>query len=938
MYIILILLLLAVSLALLLWGVARRRVGRAVLGVALAGATILFFWGLSFYAELLWFESLGYSERFWTMFVAQVVVGLVGAVAGAACVALLTYSIGNEQAGGRFVAPVVGAVIGGLWGLGNWETVLRFLNRASTGTVDPIFHRDVGYYLFTLPFYDALLGLLVFVGVVALAANGVGLLVQAQSRFSAGQRGGLTPAQMMAQFTVPAKHSVYAAAAAMAFILAWGKYLARYHMMYSTSGVVHGPGWTDVNVVLPAYWVVLIVTAAFGVVLAVPSWRRRWSVLLTRKHSSARLSLVQQLGTVAGTLVVVWILALEVVPGLVQWLYVEPSEITVERPYINHNIEFTRKAFKLDTAEEREFPVAGRFTRQMVDRNPGLFNNVRLWDWRALMQVYQQFQEIRLYYRFTDVDIDRYHIGGDYRQVMVSAREMDMTNLPAQSQTFVNRRFIYTHGYGITLCDVSKFTPEGLPNLLVSDMPVRSAGPELELDRPQIYYGELMSGPVVVNSSEAEFDYPAGDENEYIHYPGKGGVNLGSLWRKFVFGWEFDGTRFLMSSYPREGSRVMFHREIRERVKTLAPFLDVDEDPYIVMADGRLYWILDTYVKSTYYPYSQAFWGEGLPQFRGARYLRNSVKVVVDAFEGSVDLYVFDDEDPIIKVWGRIFDDLLQPASEMPAELRAHVRYPSDLLFAQGLVYAEYHMTDPAVFYNQEDLWVRATESYYGYTQYVDPYYIMWKTPESEELEFILMQPFTPKERQVLIGWLAGMCDGEDYGRLLVYKFPKGKRVLGTQQVESKIDQDAFLSAQLSLWDQRGSNVIRGNVLVIPVENTIMYVEPIYLQAETAAYPELRLVIVMHQNNMSYGTTFEEALEGLFAERRARAEPAALPGLAGVATLAEQANEAFNRFLQSFSDHQFDISAEALESLQSTLSELVRTAGVEEAPADTSGR
>ena len=524
--------------------------------------------------------------------------------------------------------------------------------------------------------------------------------------------------------------------------------------------------------------------------------------------------------------------------------------------------------------------------------------------------------------------------------MLVSAREMELDNLPEQSQTFVNRRFKYTHGYGITMTNVSEFTPQGLPDLLIRDIPPKSRYPAIAVERPELYYGELTRTPAVVNTREAEFDYPRGEENAYVRYSGSGGVVLENLWRKFLYGWMFDGLRLFLSEYPTAESRIMFHRQIEARVGLLAPFLEFDDDPYIVLADGRLYWIVDAYTVSGSYPYSEAFLpasgvegvrGDGaeysqqeLGRFRGKNYVRNAVKAVVDAFDGSVDFYVFDSQDPLIRTWQRIFPEMFKSAQEMPAALRAHVRYPIDFLLLQGLVYAKYHMTDPTVFYNQEDLWVRATEKYYNQVQPVEPYYIMWELPESDHPEFVLMLPFTPKNRQVSIGWIAGMCDGDNYGRFLAYKFPKEKRVLGPQQVETKIDQDRFLSGQLTLWDQRGSRVIRGNVLAIPVENTLLYVEPIYLQAETAAYPELRLVALMHNDNLSYAETFDKALQGLLGEAAPETPPAAIDTGRPLPTaeLVRRAGDAFDGYLKALGEKRYEQAARALQDLESTLNQL----------------
>ncbi len=579
----------------------------------------------------------------------------------------------------------------------------------------------------------------------------------------------------------------------------------------------------------------------------------------------------------------------------------------------------------------------------MVSDNPSIFNNIRLWDWRAMDNVLKQFQEIRLYYEFKDVDVDRYQYNGQYNQVMVSAREMKADNLPAESQTFVNKHFKYTHGYGATMATVSDFTSEGLPNFLIQDIPPKSKFESLDIKKPQIYYGELTDQYAIVNSTEQEFDYPSGSQNVYNRYEGKGGVQISNFWRKLIYSYTLGGTQLLLSSYPNEESRIMFNRNILKRVESLAPFLQFENDPYIVSEHGELYWIIDAYTTSDYYPYSEAFarveniqYEQGIFQrstrmlknsFEGSNYIRNSVKAVVNAYSGQVDFYIFDDEDPIIKVWDRIFPGMFKKRSVMPSYLEAHIRYPADYLMAQGLVYAKYHMTDPEVFYNQEDLWIPATEKYYGDVIPVEPYYIMWGLPGSEEPQFSLILPFTPKNRQVLIGWVAGLCDPENYGRFLAYNFPKEKRVLGPQQVETKIDQDSFLSGQLSLWDQRGSNVIRGNVLAIPVGNTLIYVEPIYLKAETAAYPELRLVCIMHEDNLSYGETFDEALAGIFASpdsgiAPSNPEPQQQRPDTGTAELIQNANAAFEAYQQATGQGNFEKAAQELNRLKSYLEQL----------------
>ncbi len=937
MYLAIIVVLGGLGLYLINRGRRRRKVGTLAAGIALLIATYLFFEMLDFWGELLWFDALGYSDRFWTLVLSRVGFAAAAALLGGLVLFLLTLQLPRGKKMVTRLSRLGGFLVGVWWGYANWDTLLLFFNQVPAGVRDPILDKDAAFYLFTLPFLDALCGLFYFLSLLAVVSAGFSALLQIQEK-TVKLRSGYD------RWDADAYPSLFISAALFIIVLAADKYLNRFHLLYSQWGAVTGPGWTDVHVRMPAYLIAALLTALVGILVLVPQIRERVHHPLKEILPARPLTV---LGGAGAVIAVVWAVALGLIPSLFQWLQVEPNEITLEKPYIEHNIRFTRLGFDLQKVEEKEFPVTDRFTREMVEKNPQIFSNIRLWDWRALDSVFKQFQEIRLYYEFKDVDIDRYTLKGDYREVMVSARELEQRNLPEGSRTFVNRRFKYTHGYGLTLTDVREFTEQGLPHLLVKNIPPETQFPSLELERPQIYYGELTDSHVIVNSKEAEFDYPRGETNEYIHYPGSGGVRMGNLWRKFLFGWKFDGTRLFLSDYPRENSRIMFHRRVRQRVQRLAPFLRFEDDPYIVLANGRLYWIIDAYTTSKDFPYSEPFSPEEfllagntrnsvvVPErsefdMGGINYIRNSVKAVVDAFDGSVDFYVFENEGPLIQTWEKVFPGLFKDRSEMPAPLEDHIRYPATMLLVQGLVYAKYHMTDPSVFYNQEDLWIRATEKYYDRVQPVEPYYILWEPPESDRAEFILMLPFTPKNRQVLIGWIAGMCDPQHYGRFLAYKFPKEKRVLGPQQVETKIDQDSYLSGQLTLWNQQGSNVIRGNVLAIPLEKTLFYVEPIYLQAETAAYPELRLVALMHNDNLAYAETFEAALEKLLGQRPSEAAPGreaeGLPRV-DLEKTVRQANTAFENYLKHLGGKEFGKAAGALSDLQQSLERLEELSG-----------
>lgn len=959
MFTLIYLLLLVGAGAVLVAGLKKKSTGQITSGLLLLLLVLFFFKFLDFWGEKLWFDALGYTNRFWILELAQWGFGLAGFLIGAGLVYLLLLGISRERRWIRYLAMFVGALFAMMWGFGNWSVLLLFFYKVPTAVVDPIFEMTTSFYFFSLPFFNAVLNLLLLLTGIALVASLLAVFVEPDiwrilrqpngwQRFSWNQ-------DAISGYIDPTLYNtLFRTAGILLFLFAAGKYLDRYEMLFSGSGVVYGPGWTDVNVRLPMIWLVLGFFVMMGLILLIAPLRSRFRYWLGRRFRFVGGNPGTFLLVVMALLAAVWFVALGVIPGLFQNFKVNPNEITLEQPYIINNIQFTREGFNLNKIVEREYPVIDRFTPQTVQENQGIFTNIRLWDYRALDEVYKQFQEFRLYYEFDDIDVDRYRYNGEYNQVMVSAREMDVNNLPQQSQTFVNRKFKYTHGFGIVMNNVSEFTESGLPELLIKNIPPVSKHPELTVEEPRIYYGENADEYVVGNSAEEEFDYPSGDKNVYIQYDGKGGVPLENYWRQFLFAYKFNETKLLFSGYPRPESRIMFHRRIRERVQRLAPFLQYDGDPYIVLSNGKLYWMIDAYTVSKDYPYSQPYstiedvilqqeqanvqrQRRANASLRGVNYIRNSVKVVVDAYNGSVDFFVFDPEDPLIQVWNKVVPGLLKPWQEMPQGLLEHIRYPVDLLLIQGIVYAKYHMMDPTVFYNQEDLWVRATEKYLDQVQPVEPYYIMWQLPETDSLSFVLMMPFTPKKRQVLVGWLAGMSDPEHYGELIAYNFPKDKRVIGPQQVETKIDQDPNLSSQLSLWDQRGSSVIRGNVLAIPVNETLFYVEPIYLQAETAAYPELRLVVVMHNDNMAYAPTFEGALQKLLRDIAGNAvELAGNEAATGADSLAVQqvapalneriraANQAFEDYLRYTGDRDYQQASEALRRLEENLRALNR--------------
>lgn len=933
--------LLAIAVIIFLKGIKRKSKTIAIIGILIGIISVGFFWFMGFWVDVLWFKALGFSHRFWTEIIYSSVFAVAGVIVSFTLVFALIYSLPKNFKMLKLISLSISAFAGGIWGYTNWETIIKFLKQPITQVFDPIFGKSVGFYLFSLPFLNDIYGLLFIIFFIAISTILFALFTRMTEKGLV-----LYIPQYVSSETKKLFNILYINSGIFLLVLSFGKFLDKYELMFASDSVVYGPGWTDANIVIPIYTIIIIIMILFSISFFIPAVRNYYKKFFKRTKMTYSTSPLYILGGSAAVIILLWFIGLTIIPSAFEIFFVKPNEITYEKPYISNNIKFTRLGFGLDKVEEREFPENGSFTMETVKNNPSIFNNIRLWDWRALDATYRQFQGFRLYYQFSSVDVDRYYINSQYREIMVSAREMNINNLPKISQTFVNKRFQYTHGFGITMATVNEFTSQGLPHLLIKNIPTVSEDPNLVIKQPRIYYGELTKTPAVVNSKEKEFDYPNGSDNIYYRYTGKGGVRIKGLWRKILFSNKFDGTKLLFSSYPSDSSRIMYHRQIEERVKLLAPFLKFDKDPYIVLNKGKLFWIIDAYTSSSNFPYSEPFsstekiqFKEGSRQkvlisnvaekFNGVNYIRNSVKVTINAFDGSVNFYVMDKNDPIIQVWERIYPHLFKQKSQMSKGLINHIRYPKDMIRVQGIVYEKFHMTDPSVFYNQEDLWVRATEKYYSAIQPVEPYHIIWQLPESDKPQFSLILPFTPKNRQVLIGWIAGLCDPGNYGRLIAYQFPKGKMITGTQQVETKIDQDSYLSGQLTLWDQRGSNVIRGNVLAIPVANTLFYVEPIYLQAETAAYPELRLVVVMHGDDMSYAKSFEQALEKLFVSSPARNKieniKTQITTVAGnYKTLVKQANDAFNNYLKLSGQKKFSEAAKELKKLQNVLEQLNR--------------
>src|SRR3984957_2172663 len=841
---------------------------RRVFLIIFAVIAVIFFSSrtvLSYYVDALWFGSLGYTEVFRKTISLQ---WLVFAVFFAATFLILYgWFLGLWRAyqphllgggpifvGGRPLRLPVERMlrpIGLLVTLGiafvtgtnmmlEWSTfALYWYAPRANGIVDPIFGRPLNFYLFTLPAWQFVTGWLLTLAVIACVVAIFFIFITGSTRvFGRGE--------------LPLPWRGFSIAFAFLLLcIAMRVYISRFERIFDDHTIFGGVTYTDAHVMLGGLLVVcigLILGATIATTNVVSAPRMRW--LLAAVVPAA-----------------VCYLAVQIIAWYVGNFIVKPNELVRERPFISYNIDLTRQAYGLDRVAQREFPAETTVEATDPANNQVTLQNIRLWDWRALQDTLRQIQEIRTYYDFPDIDIDRYEIDGAVRQVMLAARELNVEKLPESSRNWINEKLIYTHGYGITMNPVNGFTSEGLPTLILSNMPVQSTVHGLSITRPEVYFGELTNTDVYVKTRQKEFNYPQGQTNNLTSYDGNGGILLGGFLRRLLIAADRgDLTKVPFSDDINAQSRLLMRRNVRDRVAALAPFLTYDSDPYIVVGDdGRLSWIMDAFTTSDSYPYSRHYMlGDTF-----INYMRNSVKVVIDAYDGTTTFYVFDPQDPIIMAYRQIFPTLFQDAAAMPSTLRKHVRYPELLLKLQAAVYGLYHMTDPQVFYNREDLWTVASEvgmdeSGQQKTQPMEPNFVLMKLPGETTVEFVEILPFTPANRNNLIGWIAGRSDGEKYGTSVVYDFPKTKLVDGPLQIEARIDQNAQLSGQLTLWNQQGSHVRRGTLLVIPCGHALLYAEPIYLQAERSPMPELRLVVLALQDRLAYGPTFDSAMRALF--------------------------------------------------------------------------
>ncbi|MDY0384963.1 UPF0182 family protein [Trichlorobacter sp.] len=872
---------------------------------------------LGYYTDWLFFVETGYAKVFTTALQTQAVASLVaGSLVFLFVMANLKYAnrisfpprsmvfedgtIHQLQRSGlaQLVAPlslVAGlllALLAARWGAVQWQQLLLFTNSIPVGVNDPILGKDLSFYLFRMPLLEQVKE---FSGLVV-------LLTAITVMASYYLRGGLILTERKIQLDVTVRRHLALLLWCLSLVFAAGLYLDGIKLLYHGNSLVSGAGFSDVHSRIPTYRILALLTPLAGAACAWGIWKGIWRVAL-----APLLVLALLFG-----------LGVKVYPALLQKFKVAPNEMALELPYIEHNIRFTRLGYDLEKIETVPFDVDSRLTAAGIAANDATIKNIRLWDHAPLLKTYSQLQQIRTYYKFFDVDNDRYLVNGQYTQVMLSPRELSYADLP--SKNWINERLIFTHGNGITFGPVSRISKEGLPEFFVKDIPAVSLA-DIKVTRPEIYYGELSNDYVVVKTKVPEFSYPTATGNINTTYGGAGGVQLDSLLKKALFAAQFKTEKLLFSSDITPESRILYYRNIAQRIRTVAPFLRFDNDPYLVVtADGKLKWMIDAYTSSHRLPYSRPLKG-------GINYMRNSVKTVVDAYDGSVDFYISDPDDMVLKVYAKIFPSIFKPLTAMPKDLREHIRYPHQLMQVQAAMFATYHMTDPKVFYNKENLWDIPTLG----EEQMEPYYTIMKLPGEKKEEYILLLPFTPSKRDNLAAWMTARCDGDNYGKLIAYTFPRDRLIYGPKQVDARINQDSAISQQLTLWSQRGSQVIRGSMLVIPIEKSLLYVQPLFLAAaDKAGLPELRRVIVAFGDEVVMEETLELALQRVFGGRQLPAAVAAAPQPDGVqkgastSELARQAMASYEKAINLQRQGDWSGYGEELRNLQRILKQLAK--------------
>ncbi|MEK7633549.1 MAG: UPF0182 family protein [Patescibacteria group bacterium] len=828
---------------------------------------------ISFVTDWWWFTEVGQTEVFIKPLITKIIIGLTTTIIAAfflltnfflavrsktSWIALIPEGLLGIPVSldsrvlkklGIIVSIVLSLILGSITAV-NWQEILKFFSSTPFGEFDPIFKKDIAFYIFSLPVFNTGLGILRLLIIISFISSGAIYILKGSFNFTSLLDKFKLPGLKLSQKgqTEP-KAQLHLGILLFLFLIttAFGTYLSLFKLLSTQSGPIFGAAYTDIAIMVP------ILKISIGVTVLIAILTLFWGISGKFTPLIVAIFLYTVVGIVSA-----------LVPSLFQKLVVAPNELVKETPFIKNNIAATRKAYGLDKIEEREITADKPLTSSDIAANSLTVKNIRLWDREQLLSTFSQIQEIRTYYEFISVDNDRYMINDEIRQIMLSPRELASESLPNKS--WINEKLSFTHGYGVAAGPVNLVTAEGLPVLFIKDLPPKSEFKQLNINRPEIYYGEKTNDYVIANTKSKEFDYPKGDENVYTTYQGKGGVKIDSFLKRLFFAFKFNSLNLFLSNDVTTNSRILYHRNIKERVEKIVPFLTLDRDPYAVVANKKIYWIYDAYTKTVNYPYSQPQTLNG----ESINYIRNSVKIVIDAYDGSINFYQVDIKDPIIQTYAKIFPNLFQPMSKIPKSLLSHLRYPEDIFSIQTSVYMIYHMDQPQIFYNKEDQWEIPTiseeqkQDATSEVQQMAPRHMIMKLPDEKKEEYILMLPFTPRNKDNLSAWMVARNDGNNYGKLIVYRFPKQKLIYGPKQVIGRINQDAEVSRQISLWDQRGSQVIQGPLLVIPIEESLIYVRPLYLKAETGKIPELKRVIVAYENKIAMEETLEAALSRIF--------------------------------------------------------------------------
>lgn len=905
-----------------------------------------------FLTNWMWFDSLGYEKVFWTKFLSQLEIGVPVFLAAMLLVRIYlkslkkhyfieveSHEIPDEKRLNKIswgMSVVFGLLVGLTAGASTWMDFRQFANATSFGLKDPLFHLDISFYVFKLAFLtkanNIVLGIVVGVVIITLLYYGILITVRTPDMFEwepEEPEGPETSGENAIPFTrkyrkkpsekrtldlnndnmIQLLHIASGKLTLLGIVfylmVAMDFLMRQFDLLHVHTGAVYGAGFTDVNVKLWVYRLIMVLSIVGAVTLCHHMHRKE-----PKKLVRIPIAIVA-VGLLGG-----------VVSFAVQNLLVSPDEINKESKYLERNISYTRHAYGLDNIKVEEFPAEQNLNQQAIRDNSQTITNIRINDYEPVQDFYNQTQSIRQYYDFNDVDIDRYNIDGEQTQTYLAAREINESKI---SSTWINRHLKYTHGYGAAVSRVDAVTASGQPDIIVKNIPPESEAKDIDITRPEIYFGELTNDYVIVNTDEQEFDYPNGNENSYSTYKGKAGIKL-NLLNRILFSVREGSMKLLVSSNVNSDSRIIINRNIKDRVEKLMPYLSYEKDPYMTVVNGKLYWIVDAYTTSSYYPYSEPYSGE----VGSTNYIRNSVKVVVDAYNGDTTFYVVDQDDPVARTYQKIYPTLFKDGKEMPEGIRKHIRYPNSLLKIQAGVYTKYHMDQVKVFYQDEDLWDIAHQIYGTEEKEMDPSYFIFELPDEKKAEFINMIPFTPKSKQNMTAIMMARNDGNRYGQLLVYKFPKNKTVYGPMQIEAQIDQNTEISKEFSLWNSSGSKYRRGDLFVIPINNSIMYVEPVYLEASNQAIPEMKRVIVAYGDKIAYESTLADALADLFGEDENGGQSQSASASSGknnsgksnTKELIQKANEAYENAVNAQKSGNWKKYGDYLDELEKYLNQL----------------